>query len=83
MEINEKDLVKLLDGEIYKAHVIWRKAHYDGDPTDDAAFLEWGTFENVTLEWIGGQDFFILGSDSDEMVAGFTISVDEILDIVL
>ena len=83
MDINEFELVKLLTDEIFAARNI---SYAISDNTSDDeiyAQLEFGNFQTVTLEWEGGQTFFIINSDTDEMFPGNTISVDEILDIVL
>ena len=83
MDINEHELVKLLVDDIFAARTV-RQQNSDYPADDDIlSELEFGNFETVTLEWEGGQTFFIVASDSDEMFPGDTISVDEILDIVL
>jgi len=77
MAINEYELNELLQDEIYKSSI-----QYDEDD-NPLLFVEFGNFEDVTLEYVGGQEFFIYDSNTDEMFPGETISVDEILDIVL
>jgi hypothetical protein len=81
MSINQKELVQLLEDDIFKARRIFELDDY-GDPAAEYALIQWG-FEECKLDWLGGQTYFIIESTSDEISPGETISVDEILDIVL
>jgi hypothetical protein len=81
MTIDRFDLVDLLKGEIHIARIAGIINEY-GD-YDERVELHWGFGDWALLEWSGGQRFFIIESNNDEMSPGCTISVDEILDIVL
>jgi hypothetical protein len=91
MDINHYELAELLKDDIYNATTRWyqgvqpgRSGNHSADYLEaDVVWLGFGNFEDVTLEWNGGQEFFIVESNCDEMFPGCTISVNEILDIVL
>ena len=80
MEINNYELTQLLRDDICRA-----TNRADPDNSWDAKYveLEYGNFALVHLEWVGGQTFFVLESNTDTMFPGTEITVDEILDIVL
>lgn len=81
MEINTKELHELLHGEVYGA----RLTHEYDDNGDYQEYLEldFGKDETATLQWETGQIFYIDDANADDMFEGFTITVNEILDIVL
>jgi hypothetical protein len=85
MTINEKELVELLEDDIFAARIV--RETFSDNPDDDDIFVELEAytlgFATVTLEWNGGQEYFVYASNCDEMFPGETISVNEILDIVL
>ena len=85
MEINAYELVELLDSEIFKAQVRSYPTRFDGTPRSLDTFVElqWGDTNWVTLEWEGNQVFYIYASGSDDLELACSVSVDEILDIVL
>jgi hypothetical protein len=79
MEINSYELKQLLRGEINCTFIV----QDEYDDKDGCIFLSYGFGSCAWLEHEGGQNYFIVESDNDDMFPGETISVDEILDIVL
>ena len=83
IRINQGELAELLEGEIIEAIVSFNDATGSMEIS-----LVWETpdeyFEGARLQHIvSDQMYYIVDSTSPDMCPGETISVDEILDIVL
>ncbi len=83
IRINQGELAELLEGEIIEATVSF------DDATGMQISLVWVTSEDEYIEqarlqhMVSDQMYYIIDSTSPDMCPGETISVDEILDIVL
>lgn len=78
MSIGQEELAELLTDEIFRATAIDDEGHV----FDDCICIEYG-FTIVYLQHVKWQEYYIVESDGNDMFPGSTISVDEILDIVL
>lgn len=85
MSIDEYELAELLKGEIAYANTAREVLNFDTPKETTTLFveLEYGDEETVTLEWEQGQMFYVHHSNADAIFENCSISVDEILDIVL
>ncbi len=84
IRINQGELAELLEGEIIEATV-----SFDDATGGMQISLVWVTSEDEYIEqarlqhMVSDQMYYIVDSTSPDMCPGETISVDEILDIVL
>lgn len=80
MSINQFELVQLLEDDIFMANT-----YHDDDLDETCVHLEYGNFNEVWLEYMGGQTYEVVCASchSDDFFEGCTVSIDEILDYVL
>jgi hypothetical protein len=76
MTINVYELKELLTGEITSTRIT-------GKHNTPCLEIEYGDEEIVALEHMNDQTFWVTYSNADDIYHDSTISVDELLDIVL
>ena len=85
IDIDGYELAELLKGEILYSNTS-RQIYNFGTPHETIRLvveLVYGDDETVILEWENWQTFYVIYSNADDIIENCTISVDEILDIVL